>query len=49
MGGHVIWNLLHELFENDTKGALPSLYRFLITSVINLVLHGHEYNVLFIT
>ena len=49
MSGHVIRDLLHEFFGNDKNEALPSFYRFQITSVINSVLHEHEYDVLFIS
>ena len=40
MSGHVIRDLLHELFEKDKNEALPS--------VINSVVRDHEYDVLFI-
>lgn len=50
---HVIWDLLHKLFENDENEALPWFYclliTFLIASMINSVLHDQEFNVLFIS
>ena len=49
MSGHVIRDLLHELFEKDKNEALPSFYLFEITSVINSVERDHEYDVLFIS
>lgn len=37
MSGHVIWDLLHKLLENEKNKPLPSFYHFLITSEINPV------------
>jgi hypothetical protein len=49
MSVYVVLNLLNESSENFKNEALPSFYRFQMTSLINLIQHKHEIKILFMT
>jgi hypothetical protein len=49
MSGHLLLNLLNELAKLILCEALPSIISFLPTSLINLVINDHEFEILFIT
>ena len=44
----VLLNLLKELGERDKMRALPSIYRFFASSLINSIMYEHEYWIIFI-
>ena len=42
MSAHVLLNLLNELRKRDKMRGLPSILSLFATSLINLIIQGHE-------